>query len=56
MVSHRVVEPYVTTVAAQWTQEFDRTRNRLNNLGEERDTLTAALEEAQAKLDTLQGK
>ena len=54
--SHRVVEPYVTTAAAQWTQEFDRTRSRLNNLGEERDNLTAALEEAQAKLDTLQGK
>ena len=54
--SNRVVEPYVTNVAAQWTQEFDRTRSRLNNLGEQRDRLERDFEEAQSKLDTLQGK
>ena len=54
--SHRVVEPYVTTAAAQWTQEFDRTRSRLNDLGDQRDRLERDLEDAQSKLDTLQGK
>ena len=54
--SHRVVERYVKSTAAQWITELEGSRNRENTMMQQRDNINGALKEAQEKLNTLQGK
>ena len=54
--SYEVVEPYVTSVATHWAREVELSKNFANRLVDQRNTLTSALEKAQAKLDALQEK